>query len=140
MENQNKPDGEPHVQIFGRDVERNDSNCCGNGDRHRRHRRGGWVFGLILIFTGAVLLLNNMGVLPWSVWNFIWPLWPLLLVLIGLRIVFGRGWAGDLIVFIAALAILVLVLINALNRVNSPLIQYFPGQMPNLNFQNNQIQ
>jgi hypothetical protein len=38
----------------------------------------------------VVFLLNNMGVLPWSVWGQVWRLWPLVLVAIGLDMLLGR--------------------------------------------------
>ena len=136
MTDQNTPNEDPHVQIFGHDVEDNHGNDGRGKERwHRHHRHGGWGFGLILIFIGAVLLFNNLGLLPWAVWNFIWPLWPLLLVLIGLRILFGRGWLGNLIVLIAALAVIAFVLFNALERVNSPWMQYFHGRQIYINDQ-----
>ncbi len=57
----------------------------------RRHHRGAPVVGpVILIGAGVVFLLNNMGVLPWSVWNQLWRLWPLILIAIGLDILVGR--------------------------------------------------
>jgi len=126
MENQNSPD-EPHVQIFGHDVDDRDE-CCGKNKWHRHRRSGGWGFGLLLVFIGVILLLNNLGIVSWDFWNYVWPVWPLLLVLIGLRIVFGRGWVGNVIILIITLAIIAFVTINALNRINSPWMRYVPGQ------------
>ncbi len=37
-----------------------------------------------------VFLLNNLNVLPWSIWNQLWRLWPLILILVGLEILLGR--------------------------------------------------
>ena len=56
----------------------------------RPHRRGSVVGPLVLIFIGAVFLLQNTGVLPGSVWGNLWRLWPLLLVLGGLELLFGH--------------------------------------------------
>jgi len=134
MTDQNTPNDEPHVQIFGRDIEDKDQHCDRNR-RHGHHRHGGWGFGLILIFSGAVLLLNNLGLLPWTVWNFIWPLWPLLLILVGLWIVLGHSRLGNIIVLVVTLVIIALVFVNALERVNSPLIRYFGGKMIYINDQ-----
>lgn len=50
---------------------------------------GGKFFGLILAIVGTLLLLRELDVIPWSVWDF----WPLILVLLGISIVsqaFGR--------------------------------------------------
>jgi hypothetical protein len=45
---------------------------------------------VILIALGVVLLLNNLGVLPWDVWGDLWRLWPLALIAVGLDLVIGR--------------------------------------------------
>jgi hypothetical protein len=43
-------------------------------------------WGVILILIGALLLLNNLGVLDVNVWSLIWPLF---LIALGLRILWG---------------------------------------------------
>jgi Domain of unknown function (DUF5668) len=45
---------------------------------------------LILIFLGGVFLLQNMSVLPSTIWTNLWKLWPAVLVLFGLELLFGR--------------------------------------------------
>jgi hypothetical protein len=45
---------------------------------------------LVLIGGGVVLLLANLGYLPWQSWNLIWRLWPLLLVALGIDVLIGR--------------------------------------------------
>lgn len=47
--------------------------------------------GLMLVIIGAVLLLNSIGVLPWSIWLGIWRFWPLLLIAAGLSLVLNRA-------------------------------------------------
>ena len=61
-------------------------------------RRVGPIFWpILLIAVGVLFLLSNMGLLPFSPWQF-WKLWPLILVVIGLDILLqarlGRGRAG----------------------------------------------
>ena len=54
------------------------------------HGRG---FGLVLFLAGALLLLNNLDLLPYRLWDF----WPALLVLLGLSMVWraiGRSGSG----------------------------------------------
>lgn len=72
-------------------------------DYGRPRRRGPSIVGpLILIALGVVFLLNTLEMLPWDVWESLWRLWPLVLVLIGLEILLGRGnpWLGAFIGFI----------------------------------------
>ena len=70
-------------------------------------RRGGFAWPLILIALGVIFLLNNMGILSWSVWDVIWRLWPVLLIAIGLDILFGRRSAiGSLIALVLVIAVI----------------------------------
>ncbi len=48
----------------------------------------------LLILLGVAFLLANLGLLPEGWWRGLWRLWPLLLVLIGLEVLFGRRWWG----------------------------------------------
>lgn len=58
-----------------------------------RRGRGPSVVGpLILIGLGVLFLLNTMGVLPWGVWATLWRLWPVVLILIGVDLLFGRSY------------------------------------------------
>src|SRR5438132_4034551 len=59
-------------------------------DPHWRYRRAPILWPFLLIAAGVIFLLNNLEVLPWSVWNQLWRLWPLILILIGLEILLGR--------------------------------------------------
>ena len=72
-----------------------------------RNRGVSMVGPLILIGLGLVFLLSNLGVLPENVWDYIWRLWPILLIAIGLDIVIGRRsvW-GSLAVLVLILALL----------------------------------
>ena len=45
---------------------------------------------LILIFLGAVFLLQNTGYLPANFWLNLWKLWPLVLVLIGIELLLSH--------------------------------------------------
>ena len=59
-------------------------------------RRRSFVGPLLLLSAGVLLLMNNLGLLPWSIWRDLWPFWPLLLVFLGLEaFVTGRvAWGG----------------------------------------------
>ena len=79
--------------------------------RPEQGRRVSLVGPVILIGLGVIFLLNNMGVLAWSVWEVIFRLWPILLVALGLEIILSRlsAW-GSLL----ALALTVVILAGAL--------------------------
>jgi hypothetical protein len=80
-------------------------------DERRNVRRGGLVGPVVLIGLGVVFLLNNLGILSWSMWDVIFRLWPVLLIAAGLDIIIGRRSAwGSLL----ALALTLIVLAGAL--------------------------
>jgi hypothetical protein len=76
-----------------------------------RKRRVSLAGPVILIGLGIILLLNNLGVLEWSVWEVIFRLWPVLLIAWGLEILIGRRsvWSSLL-----ALVLIVVVLAGTL--------------------------
>lgn len=50
----------------------------------------GLILPILLIVVGSVLLLNNLGVLAWSIWATLAQLWPVILILLGLELILGR--------------------------------------------------
>ncbi|HEX5416108.1 MAG TPA: DUF5668 domain-containing protein, partial [Chloroflexota bacterium] len=50
----------------------------------------GVVLPILFIVVGSVLLLNNLGILTWSVWSSLAQLWPVILVLLGIELILGR--------------------------------------------------
>jgi len=78
--------------------------------RSTRRHGGSVIAPLLLIFVGGVLLLQNAGILPASVWGDLSRLWPLVLVLGGLELLVGRRlpWLfaiGGLAIVIVALGV-----------------------------------
>ncbi len=53
---------------------------------------------LLLIFIGALFLLNNLGLLSWNIWNELWKFWPVVIILLGVQMLLGKSrGAGNLI-------------------------------------------
>ena len=73
-----------------------------------QRRRFSIIGPLLLVIIGALFLLNNFGVLPWSLWD-LWRFWPLILVFIGLELVLGRGRWGIAVTIVAVIAVLIVV-------------------------------
>lgn len=64
------------------------------------------VWGLTLVFIGAILLLDNFNIIDFY-WTSVWQFWPLVLILIGINMVFGRTknnpWASTIIIALSCL-------------------------------------
>lgn len=77
-------------------------------------RRPGLVGPILLISIGVLLLLNTLNVLPWGIWGTLWRFWPVLLILLGLEVLFGRrSRVGSLLVLVvAAIAIIAVILLS----------------------------
>lgn len=71
------------------------------------HRRPSLMGPLILITIGVLFLLANLGMLPLTFWEIAYRFWPLILILVGLEIIFGRrSMIGALIVVVLWLALI----------------------------------
>lgn len=65
------------------------------------HRRPSIIGPLILITAGVLFLLANMGMLPFTFWELAARFWPIVLILIGLEIIFGRrSLLGALVILV----------------------------------------
>jgi len=151
MENQEKENiSKPHVHVFGEEVKskREDhGECCGRHGHHdchggchchsRCHHYGmGGIWGLGVLFAGVILLLNSTGLVSQDIWNYIWPLWPVLLVLIGLRIIAGFSPVAHFLIFLLTLAAFCLIFLYGLASISSPFLGYFHLPAGLLNFIN----
>ncbi len=57
----------------------------------RRLHRPSFIWPVILITIGIVILLNNLGMVEGDFWTIVWQWWPVLLVAIGLDSLFRRN-------------------------------------------------
>lgn len=57
-------------------------------------RRPSLLWPLVIIGLGALLLLQNLGLLPAGLWAALAQLWPALLILVGLDMLIGRRASG----------------------------------------------
>jgi len=68
-----------------------------------------YFWPIILISIGVLLLLSNLGIVPWTTWNLLWRFWPLILVAVGIDILIGQRSAVGSVIS----AFLILALIGA---------------------------
>lgn len=85
-----------------------------------KFKMGNITTGLFLIILGGIFLLNTFGLLTWGVWGgFIITMlkfWPILLIVLGIRIVFGSN--SVLKIFSDLLWILIILLAFGISIVN----------------------
>ena len=86
-----------------------------------KKRSRSFFWPIMLISLGVLLLLSNLGIVPWTTWNLIWRFWPLVLVAVGIDVLLGQRSAFGAIIS----AFLVLVLIGAIAGT-----VYFADQLP----------
>ena len=85
------------------------------------------IGALTLILLGALLLLANFDLVSWSVFAELWRFWPLILVLWGLQLIFGRSRSGRFAVGVVAM-IGVVYLALSLIVAASPRFQNWLGE------------
>lgn len=75
-----------------------------------KHKSRPIIGPVILIIIGLVFLLNSLGVeLPW---NFVWPI---LIIVVGILMIFGRGFVGGGMITLLVIIIVFAVIISLLN-------------------------
>lgn len=80
-------------------------------------RRPALYWPLMLIGSGVILLLYQLNLLRISSWTLLWRYWPVILILVGIDILFGRrsvfGSILSLLLAFASLTVLVTLLFVA---------------------------
>ncbi len=57
----------------------------------KRRERPSFLWPIVLILVGGIFLLSNLGMVDEDIWDNIWQLWPLILIVIGLDSLFRRN-------------------------------------------------
>lgn len=78
--------------------------------------RPGIAGPLILIFLGVIFLLNNIGVVDWTVWDVIQRFWPVLLIAAGLDLMLARRSAWGSIIALVLILVFIAVSIGAIDQ------------------------
>ncbi len=75
-----------------------------------KHHRPSILGPLILISAGILLLLNQAGRLPWTIWGTLSRFWPVIIILVGIEILVGVS--RSTVVYVAGLIIAAVVLVT----------------------------
>lgn len=63
---------------------------------------------IFLVLLGTLFLLNTTGVVSWGIWLYLLKFWPIIIILIGLRMVLPKNTAGNIIMAVLYTAILLM--------------------------------
>ncbi|WP_427338881.1 LiaI-LiaF-like domain-containing protein [Caloranaerobacter sp. DY30410] len=77
-----------------------------------------FTVGFILIFLGIFWLLDNLNILNFSVWNIFFDLWPVILIIIGLNLIFRKN---KIIIIIAWILFIIFAIFYGFYLENSDL-------------------
>lgn len=86
-------------------------------------------WGILFVFIGGIFLLENFGIIDFS-WYYLWHLWPVILILIGLNILLSRvnskiGLIATVVITVIALGFVTIKgLKNGSNRADRNWIFY----------------
>lgn len=99
----------------------------------RQRSHGGhpsFFLPLLLIAVGVLLLLSNLGYLPWSAWDTLWRLWPVALIALGLDVLIGRRsalgalFSGVLVLVLVGVIVGVVVSVQELPQAGQTYVEY----------------
>jgi len=104
--------------------------------RYRSHRgQSSFFLPLLLIAVGVLLLLSNLGYLPWSAWDTLWRLWPVVLIALGLDVLIGRRsalgalFSGLLVLVLVGVVVGVVVSVQELPQGGQAHVEYPLGEV-----------
>lgn len=95
-------------------------------DSNQEHSHGDSVFGAMLLIGGILLLLNTFTVLPWSVWNYVWPFWPIIIILWGIQLIVGFSRFSRFMLDLLGILAFVLVALFAVHQVKPEFLAGLP--------------
>jgi len=89
--------------------------------RPRRRRPPSVFWPLMFVSAGVMLLLSNLGYLPWQSWGVLWRLWPLLIIALGIDLLIGqRSVIGAIVSAVLILVLVSVIVLVALFAQNIP--------------------
>lgn len=89
-----------------------------NNSEYEKENNAGLFGATLLVTLGITLLLNNFGVIPWSIWQVLWHFWPLLIIMAGLEMIAGTSSFAKTIVTLLGILLIIFTLIYSLSIVD----------------------
>ena len=67
-------------------------------------KSGKFIWGLVFLCIGTILIGLNMGWWDQSIWNYVYSFWPIFLILLGLAMITDNGYVFLAIIIVVSLA------------------------------------
>lgn len=101
-------------------------------EKTAKYRHNDPLGALFLITLGVIFLLNNFGLLSWSIWTMLWKFWPVFLILAGLRIILGRSSFANFLIGIIGFGLLASLVYSQVAASNPQIRSYTISKIPQL--------
>lgn len=112
-----KVENDPKVTLFGETFD-------DGKERKFDPENIGW--GAMFIFGGIILLLNSFEYLPWNIWERIIRFWPIMIIVLGIKIILGNNVVSRFVTGIIILILSLSLLIYILSSVSPEMINWVP--------------
>ena len=86
---------------------------------NQNHKYSTVIIGCTIIFIGLIFLLNSTGILSWYIWLYFFKFWPLFLIFLGIKLIFSNSKIINIVLFILAVLLLVVIGIYAYSGLDS---------------------
>lgn len=100
-----------------------------DGDSSVYTPRRNYSWAVFLILVGGLLLLNSIGIVSWGIWIYIVRFWPILVVLIGIRIILGHSGFGRVVGMILTIVLTLAVFVVAYIQYTKQGIEFLPKKV-----------
>lgn len=102
-----------------------------DGDNVGYTNKRNYSWAAFLILLGIVLLLNTTSVVGWGIWTYVIRFWPILIVLIGIRIILGNSVFGRVIGMIFTILLTTAAFGVAYMQLTSKSFDFLPEKVNN---------
>ncbi|HLE49508.1 MAG TPA: DUF5668 domain-containing protein [Patescibacteria group bacterium] len=96
----------------------------------KRTYHSDFLGGIIFILLGLILLLNNLNIIPWSIWQILFRFWPVLLIISGIQLVAGNNGFIKIAANIMGLLIVIYIFSYAFSEVNINFKTWAKAKLP----------
>ncbi len=89
---------------------------------------------VILIAIGIVFLLNTTGIIGWEIWQYIFRFWPVIFVLMGIKLILGKSLVSRIIASVIYLITFILIGLCSYSYMRGQTIPFVPQNITNCIF------